>query len=253
MGEVLLADDALLGRRVAIKRSCAPEHDGPYGRSLRREARIASRIAHRAIVQVFDLVHDGADHLVMEHVAGPSLARIHDGGRVDPVEAVRIAIELAAALAAVHERGTLHLDVKLENVLLTADGQPKLTDFGIARCESEVEVDAEPATRLAGTPRIMSAEQIRGDALDARSDLYSLGVLVFELLSGTSPFAAATELQTLSRALGDVPPRVDELAPAVPAVLVQLVADLLEKHPPLRPQTAVELQARLWAIAAALG
>ncbi len=251
MGEVLLAEDLLLGRRVAIKRSRAPEHDGPYGRKLRREARIAARIAHRSIVQVYDLVRDGgADHLVMELVDGPTLASVHDLGRVDAAEVVRIAIELAAGLDAVHRRGALHLDVKLENVLLTHDGQPKLTDFGIARGAGEPELDDVDA-HVVGTPRCMSPEQIQGEA-DARSDLYSLGVLMFELAAGESPFSSANDLHTLSRVLGEDAPRLDARVRGLPPPLVQLVADLLEKSPSLRPQTALELQVRLWAIAATL-
>jgi len=249
MGEVLLAHDLVLGRRVAIKRSRAPEHDGPYGRKLRREARIAARIAHRAIVQVYDLVDDdGADHLVMELVDGPSLHELYGGARVDPAEVVRIAIELADGLAATHRRGAVHLDLKLENVLIAPDGQPKLTDFGIARCDEELELDVGPTAHVCGTPRVMSPEHIQGDPVDARADLYSLGVLIFELCAGDSPFSGASELHTLSRVMTDVPPRLD----GVPAELAQLAADLLEKSPSLRPQSATEVQLRLWAIAAAL-
>jgi serine/threonine-protein kinase len=252
MGEVLLADDLVLERPVAIKRSRAAEHDGPYGRKLRREARIAARIAHRSIVQVYDLVQDaGADHLVMELVDGPTLLSMHDAGRVDPVEVVRIAIELAAGLSAVHARGALHLDVKLENVLVAPDGQPKLTDFGIARCARELDVGGVCDEHVVGTPRCMSPEQIQGEP-DARSDLYSVGVMMFELLAGESPFSGATELHTLSRILGEDAPRVDAYAHDLPPALAELVADLLQKSPALRPQTALELQVRLWAIAAGL-
>lgn len=253
MGEVLLAEDLVLARRVAIKRSHGAECESMYGRKLRREARIAARISHRGVVQIHDVVrHASADHIVMELVRGPSLFELHRSGPVEPAEVVRIAIELARALTAVHQRGVLHLDVKLENVLLAADRQPKLIDFGIARCADELDLELDPATHLIGTPRAMSPEQIQGDPVDARSDLYSLGVLVFELLAGTSPFAAGSELQTLSRVLRDCPPRVDVIAPIVPPALAQLVDDLLEKSPARRPQSACELESRLWSIALAL-
>ena len=250
MGEVMLADDLLLGRPVAIKRSRTREHDGPYGRKLRREARIAASVTHRAIVQVFDVAHDdGTDHLVMELVAGSSLQRLVGRGPVDPAEVVSIAMELAGALALVHARGVVHLDVKLENVLMGLDGQPKLTDFGIARCAHEPDLLSE---ELVGTPRIMSPEQIRGGAIDARSDLYSLGVLMFELLVARSPFSSETDLHTLARVLEQRAPRVDEVVPDVPRDLASLIAQLLEKDPLLRPQRATEVQMRLLGIATAI-
>jgi serine/threonine-protein kinase len=188
----------------------------------------------------------------MEYVAGPTLFEVHCAGPLGPHEVVRIVGELAAGLAAAHDRGVLHLDVKIENVLLGADGQPKLTDFGIAHCMHEVDLELDPASQLIGTPRAMSPEQIQGDPVDERSDLYSLGVLAFELLAGTSPFAAGSELQTLSRVLRECAPRVDTFAPTVPAELSQLVGDLLEKSPANRPRSAREVEVRLIAIAEAL-
>lgn len=253
MGEVLLAHDLVLGRRVAIKRSHSAERDDLYGRKLRREARIAAKVSHRGVAQIHDIVrHASADHMVMELVEGPSLFELYRAGPVEPAEVVRIAIELARALAAVHRSGVLHLDLKLENVLLTPERQPKLIDFGIARCADEIDLELDPETLLIGTPRAMSPEQIQGDPVDARSDLYSLGVLLFELLAGTSPFAADDEQQTLKHVLRDCPPRVDSIVRLIPPALAQLVDDLLEKSPARRPHSAGELETRLWSIALAL-
>jgi serine/threonine-protein kinase len=159
---------------------------------------------------------------------------------------VRLGLELAEALAAIHARGIVHLDLKLENVVMTADGQPKLTDFGSAACPAERLDDDDD--ELSGTPRVMSPEHIRGQPLDGRADLYSLGVLLFELLTATSPFVGATPVETLARVLGERAARVDARVDGVPAALVQLVADLLEKDPQVRPATAGEVLTRLWAI-----
>jgi len=251
MGEVLLAHDHLLDRSVAIKRS-RPE--APRRSDLGLEARIAARIAHRGVVRVLDLVQDvtGA-HIVMELVDGPSLRGLHEQGPMDVRDAVRIAVELASALDAVHECDALHLDVKIENVLLMADGQPKLIDFGIARLASEPftgEIVSDTGVAaLVGTPRTMAPEQIQGDPVDARADLYSLGVLLYELLVGASPFAAGSDVATLSRVLREPVPPLDARVPDLPPDLVALVAALLERHPAFRPQTAREVHARLWSVA----
>ena len=254
MGEVRLAHDHLLDRSVAIKRL---RPNAPRRGDLCLEARIAARVAHRAVVRVLDLVDDltGA-HIIMEIVDGPSLLALHERGPMAVCDAVRIAIELAGALDAVHDCGALHLDVKIENVLLMADGQPKLIDFGIARLANDPYADEimseTGANAMVGTPRAMSPEQIQGDPIDARSDLYSLGVLLYELLVGTSLFAAGSDIATLSRVMTEPVPPLDARMPGLPPELTALVAALLDRTPAFRPQTARELHARLSAAAARL-
>jgi len=252
MGEVVLARDKILARRVAVKRG----RDGLSPAKtirIRREALITASIEHRSIVQAFDMVTDQrGDHLVMEYVSGPSLRILHELGAIPHAGAIRIAAEIASGLAAIHDRGVVHLDLKLENVLIANDGQPKIIDFGIARC-AELPARGLPVessfveTGIIGTPRAMSPEQIAGREVDARSDLFSLGVLMYELLSGKTPFGVAAEPETLQRVAGHRPPALLVIN-EVPPALSQLVEQLLEKDPALRPQSAAEVLVRLRAL-----
>jgi serine/threonine protein kinase len=243
MGEVMLAEDTLLGRRVAIKR-LRPElaENRSHRERLRNEARIAAQLDHPAIVRVLDLLcEDGADHIVMEYVAGPSLRTLRDRGAPAIARVVQIAWELAAALEHVHGRGIIHRDLKLENVLTTRDGRPKLNDFGIARSAECVD---DPG-QIMGTPRAMSPEQVAGEPLDPRSDLFSLGVLLHELVAGGSPFAAESHAQTMRRVLHHHPPSLAGAHPDVPAALASVIDHLLAKDPAHRPQSAREVAMRL--------
>jgi serine/threonine-protein kinase len=252
MGEVFLGDDPALRRGVAIKRiRPALQRDRMFRARLRREAQLAARLSHRAIVQVFDLLseHD-VDHLVMEYVPGPSLHTLLAGRPMPVAEAVRIAAELADGLAYAHRRGVVHRDLKLENVLISTDGQPKIADFGIARRTPGAGDGAvhDTLTRdgfLLGTSRAMSPEQIQCHDVDARSDLFSLGVLLYELVTGASPFAARNEAMTMLRVLNDRPLPVRERAPEVPAALSELIDHLLEKDPAQRPSDARAVADRL--------
>jgi len=247
MGEVMLAEDTLLGRRVAIKRLRAElARDPRFCRRLRDEARIAVQLDHPAIVRVLDLVcEDGVDHIVMEYVAGPSLRALRNLGSLPLARVVQIGWELADALDHVHAHGIVHRDLKLENVLTTRDGRPRLNDFGIARSAECV----DDPTEVMGTPRAMSPEQVAGDPVDRRSDLFSLGILLYELVTGVSPFAADSHAQTMRRVLHHSP-RSLIADPGVPAALAALIDQLLAKLPQRRPQTAREVARRLHAIGA---
>ncbi|HEY0475878.1 MAG TPA: protein kinase [Kofleriaceae bacterium] len=251
MGEVFLAEDPVLHRGVAIKRiRPGLERDRTFRARLRREAQLAARLNHRAIVQVFDLVTDDtADHVIMEYVPGPSLHTLVGDRPMAAAEVVRIATEVADGLDHAHQQGIIHRDLKVENILLGTDGQPKIADFGIARlAASSRDVSHEPLTRdgfAVGTSRAMSPEQIQGQELDARSDLFSFGVLLYELVTGTSPFAASNDAVTILRVLNDRHRPVHELAPAVPRALSALIDELLEKTPDRRPPSARVVRDRL--------
>jgi eukaryotic-like serine/threonine-protein kinase len=246
MGEVMLAEDTLLGRRVAIKRLRAELLDDPGHRErLRNEARIAVQFDHPAIVRVLDLLcEDGADYIVMEYIPGPSLRTLRDRGVLAIAYVVETACELADALEHVHARRIIHRDLKLENVLTTRDGRPKLNDFGVA---CSVECSDGPG-EIVGTPRAMSPEQVTGEPIDPRSDLFSLGVLLYELVAGMSPFAAEGAVETMQRVLHDPAPSLAGAHPDVPPLLASLIDRLLAKDPAHRPQSAHEVAARLHAL-----
>lgn len=247
MGEVALAEDTLLGRRVAIKRLRPALAGDPWHRwRLRNEARIAAQLDHPAVVRVLDLVcEDGVDHIVMEYVPGPSLRTLRGSGALPIARTIEIAGELADALDHVHGAGIIHRDVKLENVLTAQDGRPKLNDFGIACTAVSA---AAGGGEVMGTPRSMSPEQVLGEPIDCRSDLFSLGVLLYELATGTSPFAADGHAQTMRRIVLHQPRPLAAELPGVPAALAALVDQLLDKSPLRRPQSAQEVAARLRAI-----
>lgn len=251
MGEVLLAEDPRLGRRVAIKR-VRPDRSGDAVRRSRflEEARLAARLQHPSVVQVFDLLAEGDESfLVLEYVPGPTLHERLAAGPLSPDEGLPVAAAIAEGLAHAHRHGILHRDLKAENVLLPPGGGAKIADFGIARwLDPERDGVARVATRdgwVAGTARAMSPEQIAGDPLDERSDLFSLGTLLYESFTGRSPFLGTTERETLHRVISHRPQEPSELVAELPPALSRLTAQLLEKDPFLRPASADEVAERL--------
>lgn len=255
MGEVLLARDPRLGRKVAIKRVRAGGGEESR-RRFQREARLAAALSHPAIVPIYDLVVAGEhEHLVMELVEGPSLALwLEEPRRL--ASKLQIAEEIAAGLAYAHRQGIVHRDLKTENVLLSGEDHAKIADFGIARRDTAL-LPAEPGetaqleTRggvLLGTYRTMAPEQARGGQADARSDLFSFGVLLYEMFTGESPFEGPSPLETLYRLANKPHPDLSVLAPGLPPGLARLIDQLLEKDPALRPQSAHEVAQRLAAL-----
>jgi serine/threonine protein kinase len=236
MAEVVLAEDLRLGRLVAVKRS----HAGALPNAmLAREGRILARLDHPGVVRVEDAFEvDGRHHLVLELVTGVDLARVHE--RRPPLP--RLIAGIARALAYVHDRGAIHLDIKAENVMVDARGEPRLVDFGIAACAGEPSPIADNV--LLGTPRAMAPEQIAGHAVDRRADLFSFGALLYELCTGQAPFSADSATATIQRVLDHAPAPVNASAPALPRRIADLIDHMLEKDPALRPQSADEIVAR---------
>ncbi|HSF42784.1 MAG TPA: protein kinase [Thermoanaerobaculia bacterium] len=245
MGEVFLVYDPRLERQVAIKRIRAGSPGSEHRARFLREARVAAALSHPAIVQVFDLLsEDGLDHIVMEYVPGSTLRQALADGPFSFDEGLAVAIPVAQGLAYAHEHGVVHRDLKTENVLLSADGRVKIADFGIARLLGETDPLTQ-AGMVLGTWRVMSPEQVYGDPVDARTDLFSFGVLLTELFTGGSPFLADTGSATAQRILHHRPPQAHEVVPGLPPALSGLIDHLLEKDPMLRPRDAGEVVERL--------
>ena len=243
MSEVRRGEDVLLGRPVAIK-LLLDDGDPRSAARFQQEAQILARLQHPNVITVFDSGADGGERfIVMELVEGPTLRELLDTeGRLAPERAGEIASRLASALEFAHGKGVIHRDVKPSNVLLPPDGGVKLADMGIARLLSPEALTATLSVR--GTAAYISPEQVRGDRVDSRADLYSLGCVLFEMLTGRTPFEG--DLAALSYAHTHTPaPRVRSIDPAVPAAIDELVAAMLEKDPAQRPTTGEEVQRSL--------
>ena len=247
MGEVYLAADPRLGRQVALKCVSRRIAADPLARARTfREARAAARLSHPAIAGVFDVLDhdDGTVVIVMEYVEGQSLGDRLKRGPCGPLEAVDVAIAVADALTHAHEAGIVHCDIKPANIQLTRGGV-KVLDFGIARSLFQT-ADAPTATsdhvpRIAGTPGYMSPEQALGRPVDGRSDVFSLGVVLFEMLAGRRPFEAADRwLEPLQAVLAEAKD-IERLRGRLPAGLLGILQRALQRDPDRRFGTAQEL------------
>jgi len=253
MGRVYRAWDDRLQRWVAIK-CIHPEGEisAEHRERLRREARAVAGLNHPAVAQVYDILTEGdRDFVVMECVEGRALTSLLAEGSLDTARTVTIARQVASGLQAAHDRGVVHRDLKAENIMITADGDAKILDFGLAK-RLERDASEESLTEegmVMGTTRAMSPEQAEGDELDHRSDLFSLGSLLYEMVTGRHPFQASSPLETMQRVVRHHPTPVRRLDPHIPLELELLIERLLEKDREQRPESARQVAEALAALA----
>src|SRR6476661_2137716 len=254
MGEVYLARDERLGRKVAL--NLLPEHvtaDETQLSRFKSEARAASALNHPNILTVYEISTDGnRQFIATEFIEGVTLRAWLADGRMNLCAALEIAVQVASALAAAHEAGVVHRDVKPENIMLRPDGYAKVLDFGIAKLaeEGRAREDHELATTsglqtrpglVLGTGRYMSPEQARGQKVDARSDIWSLGVVLYEMLVGIPPFLGETPSDCIASILTKELPPLSGVLPDVPLKLEEILQKALRKDRDERYQTAREL------------
>jgi serine/threonine protein kinase len=265
MGEVYRATDTKLGRDVALK--VLPERvaESPELRErFEREARAVASLSHPGILAIHDFGSEGGTtYAVMELLEGETLRERLVSGPLPPRRAVEVALPLARALAAAHDKGLVHRDVKPENVFLTRDGQVKILDFGLARqapglltgsgndsVSPTMSPGTEPGTVL-GTVGYMSPEQVKGQEADARSDIFSFGAVLYEMLSGRRAFRGETAAETMTAILRADPPEMETLAEGIPPALERIVEHCLEKDPSRRFRDAHDLAFALETVSGA--
>jgi len=258
MGEVYLARDERLGRKVALK--LLPERlttDETQLSRFKTEARSASALNHPNILTVYEIGAEGnRQFIAMEFIEGVTLRTSIVRGRIKPHAALEIAVQVASALAAAHEAGVVHRDIKPENIMLRPDGYAKVLDFGIAKLTEQrpasdghtVETTAMLQTRaglVLGTAHYMSPEQARGQKVDARSDIWSLGVVLYEMVGGSPPFRGETPSDCIASILKTEPPPLSSVLSDVPLKLESILQKALRKNSDERYQTIKEMLADL--------
>jgi serine/threonine protein kinase len=248
MGMIYRAHDPLIDRKVAIKLIRADLLDGAeradYLVRFQREAQAAGRCAHPNIVAIYDYaLHEGNPYLAMEYVEGSNLSQVlAQSGRFSPTAAVAVIGQVLDALTCAHGLGIVHRDVKSANILLLPDQRVKMTDFGISR------IDASALTQtgsVIGTPSYMSPEQCRGDTVDARSDIFSAGIVLYEMLCGKRPFVGRNMTDIVYQLMTQPPPDIHTISPDVPASLVAVMERAMAKQPEHRFPSAGAMAAAL--------
>ena len=265
MGVVYKAEDLRLGRFVALK--FLPEAATRDRQALDRfglEARAASALNHQNICTIYDIEeHEGRPFIAMELLEGRSLAQRLSSGRLDLETAIDVAMQIAGALATAHAKGIIHRDIKSANIFITDAGQAKILDFGLAKLVADAESVADQATatsapldaaqrallttpgQMMGTVAYMSPEQVRGEELDGRTDIFSFGIVIYEMVTGRLPFQGATSGVVFDGILNMTPAPIAAINPTAPAELAHILDKALEKDRELRYQSARELRADL--------
>src|SRR5579884_1886408 len=256
MGEVWRARDPRLDRYVAIK-ILPPGVASDPSRQARfeQEARALAALNHPNVVGVYGAgADDGKSWIASELVSGESLRAVIDRGRLPARRALEFAIQIADAIAAAHAAGIIHRDLKPENIMIAADGRVKVLDFGLAKqnaaAPSETSATmalSQPGTVL-GTAGYMSPEQVRGVAVDQRSDIFSLGIVLYEMVTGRRAFEAPSTVETMNAILHDDPADIGPDVAGVPAALIAIVNRCLAKRPEQRFQSAADLAFALRSI-----
>jgi eukaryotic-like serine/threonine-protein kinase len=253
MALVYRARDEELDRPVAIKVLADNlAADEAFRKRFLREARLAARLAHKNVVQVYDSGEtDGRPYIVMEYVEGETLAELlARRGRLPPVDAVELALQVCSGLEHAHRAGLVHRDIKPQNLLIRGDGTIKIVDFGIARSAHGTRL-TETGSVL-GTAAYLAPEQAAGEEVTAAADVYALGVVLYELLAGRTPYTVESLTQLLARGHEQPIPALRELAPDVPEALEDVVMRCLARVPAYRPPSAEALAADLAAASAEL-
>lgn len=255
MGTVYLAYDPELSRHVAIKGLGTGQATPERRERLRREARAAAALTHPNIAQIYDVItFQDQDFVVMEWVEGQTLADLVASGPLSPGEVARIGAQIARALAFAHRRGIIHRDIKCENVMITPEGVAKVLDFGLAQIQGLPRDQRLTQEGLVvGTSRAMSPEQAMGKPLDHRSDIFSLGSLLYEAATGEPAFAGETVLETMHRVARAEYVPLREKAPHLPRALAEVIERCLERDPDRRFQDASEIAGVLGGVSQTLG
>ena len=248
MGAVYLARDLELNRDVALKEIRPELADQPeILKRFKREIQLSSEVTHPNVLRVFDLGEaDGKQFLTMQYVEGEDLAGfLHRQGRLSLDETLSIFKQLCGALAAAHSKSVIHRDMKPENVMMTPEGAAFVTDFGLAR---SVQLSALTQTgSIMGTPHYMSPEQVKGEAVDAGTDVYALGVMLYEMLTGELPFSGGSSFEVMMRRVQRDPKPASEINPAIPDYLRRVLDRCLARDPAIRYSDAGEILADLEA------
>ena len=266
MGEVYRARDSRLERDVAVKVLPASfSSDADRLRRFEQEARAVAALNHPNILAIYDIgTHDGAPYLVSELLEGETLRDRLGGGALPPRKVVDYAVQIANGLAAAHEKGIVHRDLKPENLFITKDGRVKILDFGLAKLARPEEGPGGESTApttptmtdpgvVLGTVGYMSPEQVRGKPADQRSDIFALGAILYEMLSGQRAFHRESSVETMSAILKEEPPELSAINRNISPALERVVSHCLEKSPEQRFQSARDLAFNLGAVSGISG